>query len=412
MRNPFKKFLDLMRGGIANQRTQYIPIGTGNTRIIDSRGDMVFTTCIEILSKQLAQTRWSLYGGDNDELTGLMKQFSFILNQQPYPGINAFDFWGYMEKQRLSTGNAVAYLDFDKLGRLQHVVPLDGSHVSIYWDNNNIFGGARKLIYEYMDNVSGQTFTMFPEEVLHVKAFSANGIVGRPAVNVLRDTLRCNAEVEYSLRRAVEKGFHGTIILQYTSDLSFKKQTELQESVLKLLARGENSVLPLPVGMSAMNLANDIKPYYDVLKQANAQAISSFFGIPLVMLNIGGGSGMATFSSNQITQYYNLTVAPIVQAYANELSVKLLTRVQLNKGYTFDSASDAFDFLDAQTKASVLCSYKNAGILSADEARTSLKYSTRGGEADELNSANVAKSGTLGDSSGNEGGRGKKGDNA
>ena len=176
MRNPFKKFLDLMRGGIANQRTQYIPIGTGNTRIIDSRGDIVFTTCIEILSKQLAQTRWSLYGGDNDEvwekyIDELEKQFSFILNQQPYPGINAFDFWGYMEKQRLSTGNAVAYLDFDKLGRLQHVVPLDGSHVSIYWDNNNIFGGARKLIYEYMDNVSGSprkscTLKRFPLTVL------------------------------------------------------------------------------------------------------------------------------------------------------------------------------------------------------------------------------------------------------
>ena len=161
--------------------------------------------------------------------------------------------------------------------------------------------------------------------------------------------------------------------------------------------------------MTATNIANDIKPYYDVLKQANAQAISSFFGIPLVMLNIGGGTGMATFSSNQITQYYNLTIAPIIQAYANELSVKLLTRNQINKGYTFDSAGDAFDWLDQQAKASVLCSYKSAGILSADEVRTSLKYPARGGMADELTSANVANQGTLGDSPNNEGGQGNKG---
>lgn len=404
------RFLNLFKGHAQGQGSmQVMPVGRGITVTVDAKGDMVFTTCIEILAKQIAQLKWSLYGSDNKEVETLMKQFRFALNQSPYPGINAFDFWGYMEKQRLSTGNALAYIATNEMGFLQHLVPLDGSRVKIYWDNANVFQGKRKLVYEYTDQVSNQTYTMLPEEVLHIKAFAANGIVGRPAIQVLRDTLQSNAEVEGALRSAVANGYHGTIILQYTSDLSLKKQMELQTNVGNLLKTGKNSILPLPVGMTATNIANDIKPYYDVLKTANAQAISSFFGIPLVMLNIGGGTGMATFSSNQITQYYNLTIAPIIQAYANELSVKLLTRNQLNKGYTFDNAGDAFDFLDPQAKASVMCSYKSAGILSADEARTSLKYPTRGGAADELTSANVANQGALGDSPNNEGGRGNKG---
>lgn len=404
------RFINLFKGHAQGQGSkQVMPVGRGITITVDAKGDMVFTTCIEILAKQIAQLKWSLYGSDNKEVETLMKQFRFALNQSPYPGINAFDFWGYMEKQRLSTGNALAYIATNEMGFLQHLVPLDGSRVKIYWDNANVFQGKRKLIYEYTDPVSNQTYTMLPEEVLHIKAFAANGIVGRPAIQVLRDTLQSNAEVEGALRSAVANGYHGTIILQYTSDLSMKKQMELQTNVGNLLKTGKNSILPLPVGMTATNIANDIKPYYDVLKTANAQAISSFFGIPLVMLNIGGGTGMATFSSNQITQYYNLTIAPIIQAYANELSVKLLTRNQLNKGYTFDNAGDAFDFLDPQAKASVMCSYKSAGILSADEARTSLKYPTRGGAADELTSANVANQGALGDSPNNEGGRGNKG---
>lgn len=404
------RFLNLFKSHAQGQGSmQVMPVGRGITVTVDAKGDMVFTTCIEILAKQIAQLKWSLYGSDNKEVETLMKQFRFALNQSPYPGINAFDFWGYMEKQRLSTGNALAYIATNEMGFLQHLVPLDGSRVKIYWDNANVFQGKRKLVYEYTDQVSNQTYTMLPEEVLHIKAFAANGIVGRPAIQVLRDTLQSNAEVEGALRSAVANGYHGTIILQYTSDLSLKKQMELQTNVGNLLKTGKNSILPLPVGMTATNIANDIKPYYDVLKTANAQAISSFFGIPLVMLNIGGGTGMATFSSNQITQYYNLTIAPIIQAYANELSVKLLTRNQLNKGYTFDNAGDAFDFLDPQAKASVMCSYKSAGILSADEARTSLKYPTRGGTADELTSANVANQGALGDSPNNEGGRGNKG---
>ena len=404
------RFLNLFKGHAQGHGSmQVMPVGHGITITVDAKGDMVFTTCIEILAKQIAQLKWSLYGSDNKEVETLMKQFRFALNQSPYPGINAFDFWGYMEKQRLSTGNALAYIATNDMGFLQHLVPLDGSRVKIYWDNANVFQGKRKLVYEYTDPVSNQTYTMLPEEVLHIKAFAANGIVGRPAIQVLRDTLQSNAEVEGALRSAVANGYHGTIILQYTSDLSLKKQMELQTNVGNLLKTGKSSILPLQVGMTATNIANDIKPYYDVLKTANAQAISSFFGIPLVMLNIGGGTGMATFSSNQITQYYNLTIAPIIQAYANELSVKLLTRNQLNKGYTFDNAGDAFDFLDPQAKASVMCSYKSAGILSADEARTSLKYPTRGGTADELTSTNVANQGALGDSPNNEGGRGNKG---
>ena len=325
------RFLNLFKGHAQGHGSmQVMPVGRGITITVDAKGDMVFTTCIEILAKQIAQLKWSLYGSDNKEVETLMKQFRFALNQSPYPGINAFDFWGYMEKQRLSTGNALAYIATNEMGFLQHLVPLDGSRVKIYWDNANVFQGKRKLVYEYTDLVSNQTYTMLPEEVLHIKAFAANGIVGRPAIQVLRDTLQSNAEVEGALRSAVANGYHGTIILQYTSDLSMKKQMELQTNVGNLLKTGKNSILPLPVGMTATNIANDIKPYYDVLKTANAQAISSFFGIPLVMLNIGGGTGMATFSSNQITQYYNLTIAPIIQAYANELSVKLLTRNQLN----------------------------------------------------------------------------------
>ena len=406
----FERFINLFKGHAQGQKTmQVMPVGQGRTITVDANGDMVFTTCIEILAKQISQLKWSLYGNDNKEIETLMKQFRFALNQSPYPVINAFDFWGYMEKQRLSTGNALAYISTNDMGMLQHLVPLDGGRVKIYWDTANVFQGKRKLIYESTDPVSNQTYTILPEEVLHVKAFAANGIVGRPAIQVLRDTLQSNAEVESALRSAVANGYHGTIILQYTSDLSERKQMELQNRIAKLFKNGKNSILPLPVGMTATNIANDIKPYYDVLKQANAQAISSFFGIPLVMLNIGGGTGMATFSSNQITQYYNLTIAPIIQAYANELSVKLLTRNQINKGYTFDSAGDAFDWLDQQAKASVLCSYKSAGILSADEVRTSLKYPARGGMADELTSANAANQGTLGDSPNNEGGRGNKG---
>ena len=121
------------------------------------------------------------------------------------------------------------------------------------------------------------------------------------------------------------------------------------------------------------------------------------------MLNIGGGAGMATFSTNQLQQFYNGTIAPIVRQYSNELTTKLLTERQMNKGYCFDDASDVFDRLDAQSKCTVLCSFVGSGILTPNEARRSLQYPASGDEnAEKLILRGTG--GTLGDNPGNEGG--------
>ncbi len=396
----FTKIKNYFRGSAYQKvKTQVYPVGRGVRINVDANGNMVFATCVEILAKNLAQMRWGLYGPDNTEMNTVMALYRKALNLQPYPGINAFDFWNYMEKQRQG-GNAYAYLKFDN-GELKYIVPLDNTYMRVYWDDANILEGKRKIIYEYQDTVRHESFTFLPEEILHLKAYSINGIIGRPAINVLFDTLKADADVEGALRSGVQNGFDGTIVLSYTSDLSDSKQRELQNRVKELLANSNNTILPLPAGMTATNIKNDIKSTFDSLKTTNAQAISSFFGIPLAMLNIGGGAGMATFSTNQLMSFYSGTIAPIVKQYADELTVKLLTGRQISKGYCFDTANDVFDMLDAQTKATVLCAYKGAGILSANEARASLQYPAKAG-GDEL--ITVGTGGTLGDNAGKNGG--------
>lgn len=398
----FEKIKAYIRGYPASRPGHtYALVGFGRQFPVNPQGDVVFATCIKILAQNMAQFRWTVYGPDSTARPNAVPGISNVLNYQPYPGINAYAFWEYMEKQRLSNGNAYAYIRYDKATALAGLCPLDGSAVQVVWDDANILDGARSLVYQYTDPRTGLAYTILPEEMLHFRAFSTNGIVGRPAVQVLRDTLDANAEAESAIRSAVNNGFSGTIVLTYTSDMSKAKQKELQEQIKELLANSHATILPLPAGMEAMNITNDVGQYYKLVKESKAEDISALFGIPLAMLNRMGGTGAATFSASQMMQFFSQTVAPIIEQYAAELSVKLLSVRQQDKGLRFGTVNDVFDSLDAESKASVLCSYTGAGILTPNEARGSLKYPRLDDPmADTLTQR--GGTGALGDSPGNE----------
>lgn len=404
------KFLNYFRGQAATAlKYEAVPVGVGLRKPVDANGDLVFATCIQILAKYMAQTSWSVYGKDNAEVADIMARYGRCLNYRPYAGVNAFDMWHYMETQRQAYGNAYAYLDIDKLGVLRNFIPLDAACVTLLWDDKELLSGERKLYYQYIDKRKGLDFVLPAEQVFHVKAYSVNGLVGRKAGSVLAQALAGNAEVDSALRTTVATGFSGTILLSLASDLNDVRQKAVQEKVKKLMENSDSVIIPLPPGVKADNITNNVKDYYEILKKTNAEAISAFFGIPLMLLNIGSGAGVGTFSTNQITQFWRGTIQPIVREYAQELSAKLLTARQMGQGYHFDSSADSFDFLDAQAKASVLSAYVGGGILTPNEARASLLYPLSDDPlADRLTQRG---GGLLGDSAENEGGRGNAGDN-
>ena len=396
----FNKIANYFRGYPRNDHGPVAPVGIGNRVMVDINGDLTYATCVNILSQAIAQCRWSIYDRSSNAVPEASPGFKKVLNVRPYPGINAYDFWEYMERQRLTLGNAFALIRYKGL-YLTHLAPLDASNVTVMWDDANLLDGQRQIVYLYRDPRDSRTYTILPEEILHFKAYSSNGIVGRPAIDILRSAMAASAEVESALRTAVSNGFAGTIMLQYTSDLSASRAKELQTQVMELLKTKDRTILPLPVGMTAMNIANDIRSYYETLKQSKMEDISALFGIPLALLNKSGGTGAATFSETQMMNFFSMTIQPIITRYACEMTGKFLTTQQQQDGLTIATENDVFDSLDASGKASVLCSYTGAGILTPNEARLSLKYPKSDDKGADILTQRGG-TGALGDSPGNE----------
>lgn len=386
-----------------------IPVGRGRTFPVNPSNDVVFSTCIEILARKMAQTKWKVYGSDNKEINYLTSLFNRTLNIQPFMGMDAYSFWETIEKQRLYYGNAFAYIVNNGLD-LQ-LIPLDAGCMQLFWDDANILDGERKLWYQYTisDNTRNtpRVVTIPADDILHFKAFSMNGLVGRRALDVLRDSVNAGAESMSAMRSTVNNGFSGSIILSYSSDLSQLKRKELANQVKEFMSSTDHAIVPLPAGINPINISTDVKSYFTEMKQCSVKEISSLFGIPLVMLNEGSGAGVATLSTNQITQFHTHTIQPILEHYKNVITMKLLTPKQINRGYTFDCANDEFDYLDSEKKSAVLCSLVNAGIITRNEARESLLYQkVDDPTADSIMPINVSQ---VGDGAGgDEGGRPKE----
>lgn len=166
------KFKAFFRGGVyESTKKNFYPIGTGRRVMVDAAGDVIFATCIEILAKNIGQIQWGLYdpGGNTPAVFG--PRYERALNVEPYDGINAYEFWRWIEIQRNTYGNAYAYIQCGKSGVVEKLIPLNAFNVRAYWDNADILQGQRKMVYEYYDSQSGHKFTILPEEILHFKAF-------------------------------------------------------------------------------------------------------------------------------------------------------------------------------------------------------------------------------------------------
>ena len=74
----FESLKNYFTGSVWRQsstRTQIFPVGQGRRINVDANGDLIYSTCIEILARQIAQNEWGLYAKGNDEAGGLAAKY-------------------------------------------------------------------------------------------------------------------------------------------------------------------------------------------------------------------------------------------------------------------------------------------------------------------------------------------------
>lgn len=348
----------------------YVPVA-GRSFSYKER-DYTIKICAKILADAMSNIQFGIY--DLNHKRQKDDSYRVALNIRANRFHNSIEFWKLMERNRVVYGNAYAYIDW--LGdTVKELIPLVPYRMNVYINNTEDWL-KEDMIYEYTDD-NGKVFTFLPDEIIHLKANSENGLVGVATTDAIYEIVKENNTASSYINEIYQNGYAGVMTLSYTSDLSVAKRKELVNQIKEILEHQGSRMLAIPQGMEVKvhgGSGIDGKTYID-LRDAGVKKIAGFLGIPLFMLGLGDNAGATAMTTAQQQAFYNQTLKPIVRQYAAELTSKLLTQREILKGIHFeDDDISGFGILTADEKVKTLTQLAAAGILTVNECRSELGY--------------------------------------
>lgn len=268
-----------------------------------------------------------------------------------------------MEACRGTSGNAYAIKTFNADGTLKGLDILDPTKVEPVLDDE-----SGELWYRIKPEGEKELF-VHNFYIIHIPFISTNGYRGINPVSVLTDTLEYNSEIQkYSISQ-LSRGVNAQIVLMAPANLGDAQKTEMINNFMETYHQTSGNILLLESGVTADTLK---------LSPINAEAFSAekiarskvamVYNIPPHLM---GDYSDASFSSQeqQMIEFMMLTMLPIVTAYEQELTRKLISKAERRQGVHFEFGIESILRADSATRAEVHQKAIRGGWMSPNEVR-------------------------------------------
>lgn len=350
-------------------------------------GDAVYFACMKMLSESLGKLPLKLMRHTNNQGVEVAREHPLYskLHDRPNPYMTSTIFWSTVEFNRNHFGNA--YVWASGFGANQKYWILPTNDVEIWYDDALILAEQPNIYYIYTH--AGKRYQFGSEEILHFKTSNTlDGITGVPVQKTLKDTVAGSVKSQRMLNKMYDAGFTAKAVLNYTgsfSDANVKELIKMTEIYAKgeLSDEGIKNIIPIPLGFNltpfSVKLADN---QFVELKQYSALQIASAFGIKPYQIGDYTKSSYASAEAQQLSFYVD-TLLYIVKQYEEELTYKLLTEDEINKGYHFKFNIDVILRADFATKVQTLSTAVNSFLMTPNEGRSKLDLPHKPG-GDEL----------------------------
>ncbi len=252
----------------------------------------------------------------------------------PNEVMTRFDYEKLMQVNLDLSGNAYAWIDRDsRTGRPAELIPLRPDSVTPYID------GAGALWYIYTNPRTGEMTRLAPEDVLHYKAYSTDGITGISILARASQAISTGLAAQRYQADLYANGGRPSGVLKTDTDLGGTVEVVNSAGEKEIISKKEEvrrawekvhsgpgkgfRVAVLDHGLSYTPTAmNNADAQFVESEEYRVADVARFFGVPLYLLN----AGKQAYSSNEQNSidFVKHTMLPLVVEREQEDSRKLL----------------------------------------------------------------------------------------
>ncbi|MGG3157143.1 phage portal protein [Priestia megaterium] len=331
--------------------------------------EATFYTCLRVLADAISSLGLDLFQETDKGMFNKNAHYlNYFLKVRPNVHLSPSVFWTVVVYQMYYHGQSVVYIDIDKItGQIKGLYPLDMKSVQILADDKGIFGSENSIYYVY--SVGGQQLYLKETQCLNFMSMTTDGITGIAIKDQLRTVVENSQHGQNFVNKQFKNGLTASAVLQYTGDISRDNERAMKERFERMANTPENigKLVTMPLGFSLQPIKSTmVDSQFLELNELSIQMIANAFGVKGYHL---GKTSTFTNVEQQQEDFYRNTLAPILTKFEQELTFKCLTEKEVKSGFKIKFNTSELLRSDPKTRAEVAKLYKEAGIISAAEAR-------------------------------------------
>lgn len=285
-----------------------------------------------------------------------------LLNLSPNPSMSAYIFKQTMEAFRNTEGMAYALIIRDGLGEITRLDVLDPTRVRPLIERD-----SREIWYDI--TLEGKMYPIPGYMVLALKHMSANGISGIRPLDVLRGSLDYNAEVKEISLNQLDGINHGVMLEVPGQALDETRKAQIVADFLDAYESSGQRVLVLEGGIKATTFnQSPVDAQLMDVERITRNRVATVYNLPPHMLGDYSDTSFST-AEQQMQEFLQLTIIPIVQQWEDELNRKLLSDADYKAGYRFRFDTDSLIRADMVAMANKYQMAIRGGWMRMNEVR-------------------------------------------
>lgn len=287
-----------------------------------------------------------------------------LFNVKPNSIYNGYQFKFILMANALLNGEAFAEIIRDRKGNPTELVFRPNNSIIIKMDQDTSY----RLEY-HMATSDGKNVIIKPENMLHIKFFTLDGIRGNSPLTSLRHDLNTQEDSKKFLSRFFKNGTHNGGILRYKGGkLSKEAREKLRKEWDKSYSGVDSShgtiVMDETMEYDPIKVDTEVLKLINTSNHSTAQ-VGKVFGIPRHKF----GLETANMNISEMNMDYLVnTLSPYLESIVSEIEYKLLDD-NLAGGVKYKFNTDDYKMIDPETKAKISKMKLETGMNSLNELR-------------------------------------------